>query len=58
MEWNTNYIRPYDAESTYNHVLRNNGFLTVNPSSWHFGADAHCFWANYLLQYINDNKLL
>jgi hypothetical protein len=58
MNWNNTYIEPYDPAYTYNHVLRNNGFQTVNPASWHFGADAHCFWANYLLQYINNNKLL
>ena len=58
MDWNNTYIKPYDPACTYDHVLRNNGFQTVNPASWHFGADAHCFWANYLLQYINDNKLL
>ena len=58
MYWNNTYIKPYDPKYTYDRVLRNNGFQTVNPASWHFGADAHCFWANYLLQYINDNKLL
>jgi hypothetical protein len=56
--WNNAYIKPYDPAHTYNQVLRNNGFQTVNPASWHFGPDAHCFWANYLLQYITDNKLL
>jgi hypothetical protein len=58
MDWNNTYIKPYDPAHTYNYVLRNNGFQTVNPAGWHFGADAHCFWAQYLLQYINDNKLL
>jgi hypothetical protein len=58
MNWNGHYIRPYDPESTYDRVLKNNGFETVNSNSWHFGADAHCFWANYLLQYINNNELL
>ena len=58
MNWGTNYIRPYDSEYTYDRVLKNNGFPTVNSDSWHFGPSAHCFWANYLLQYINNNKLL
>jgi hypothetical protein len=57
-DWNNTYIKPYDPAYTYNHVLRSNGFNTVNSKSWHFGPNAHCFWANYLLQYINDNKLL
>lgn len=58
MDWGPNYIRPYDPDQTYNHVLKNNGFRTVNPDSWHFGPEGHCFWAEYLLQYITDNKLL
>jgi len=56
--WGNAYIEPYDPAYTYNHVLRNNGFRTVNPNSWHFGADSHCFWGQYLLQYITDNELL
>jgi hypothetical protein len=58
MDWGNTYIRPYDPTQTYDYVLRNNGFPTVNPASWHFGADAHCFWANYLLQYINNNNMV
>jgi len=56
--WDTNYIGPYDPEQTYNSVLRSCGFKTVSPESWHFGADAHCFWGNYLLQYMNKHNLL
>jgi hypothetical protein len=58
MDWGANYIRPYDPESTYDRVLKNNGFQTINPESWHFGPKAHCFWAEYLLQYITDNKII
>jgi len=56
--WGDSYIAPYDPDQTYDSVLKNNGFHTVSPESWHFGADAHCFWAEYLLQYINDRNLL
>ena len=58
MDWGVNYIRPYDPESTYDRVLKNNKFQTVKPDSWHFGPRAHCFWAEYLLQYIVDNNIL
>ena len=57
-DWGTSYIHPYDQQSTYNQWLRNNGFTTVNPESWHFGEAAHSAWADYMLQYIVDNKLL
>lgn len=56
--WGTSYIAPYDHTKTYDFVLRQQGFASVNPHSWHFGADAHCFWGKYMLQYIKTNQLL
>lgn len=56
--WENSYIEPYDSEKTYDKVLKNNGFSTVNPQSWHFGPDAHSFWAGYLLQYLCDHNFL
>ncbi len=56
--WHNCYINPYDSNQTYDRVLKNNGFATVNPHSWHFGADAHCFWAEHVLHYIKANNLL
>jgi len=58
VDWGHNYIAPYDSQQTYHSVLKNNGFDTVSPESWHFGSDAHCFWADYVLQYNNTNNLL
>lgn len=57
-DWGTSYMYPYLSEMTYDSVLKNNGFEYKNPKSYHFGADAHCFWAEHMLQYINDHKLL
>ena len=57
-DWSQCYIAPYDSTQTYDSVLKSNGFRTVNPDSWHFGASAHCFWANHVLQYINNNNLI
>jgi len=57
-DWGTSYIGPYNPDQTYNSILRTQGFKTVSPESWHFGADAHCFWGNYLLQYMNKHNLL
>jgi len=57
-DWSQCYIAPYDPDQTYDSVLRNNGFKTVNSDSWHFGHNAHCFWAEHVLQYIYDNNLI
>ena len=57
-DWGTSYIGPYDPAQTYDSILRSQGFKTVSPESWHFGADAHCFWGNYLLQYMNKHNLV
>ena len=57
-DWGTQYIQPYSIDHSYSAVCRNNGFEYVNPKSYHFGANAHCFWANYVLQYITNNNLI
>jgi hypothetical protein len=51
-------MAPYDPANTYNSVLRNGGFATVRPDSWHFGEAAHCFWAEHVLNYIKHNNLV
>jgi len=56
--WHNNYLGPYDSTLTYNAILRENGYKTVNPDSWHFGADAHCFWADFMLQYVQAHNLI
>jgi len=58
LDWGANYIAPYDQTKTFDSILRQQGFVTKNPQSWHFGPDAHCFWAEYLLHYIQHNQLL
>lgn len=55
--WQKHYLAPYDPGHTFDAVLRTQGFSGVNSNSYHFGAQAHCFWAKYLLQYINDHNL-
>lgn len=57
-QWGANYIDPYCPDHTFDQILRSNRFSTVSPQSWHFGADAHCFWSQYVLQYCVDNKLV
>ena len=56
--WGSSYLDPYRVKGTWDHVLRQNNYQTVTPQSWHFGADAHCFWSQYLLQYCIDNHLV
>ena len=55
--WESNYLDPYDPSSTFEEILAKKGFQHVSSNSWHFGPDAHCFWAGYMLKYINDNFL-
>ena len=56
--WNQQYIGPYDRELSYNSVLKNNGFEWVTPEHFHFRADGHRFWAQYVLQYVHDHQLI
>lgn len=57
-DWGNCYIGPYDALQTYDLVLKNNGFKTVNPQSWHFGPEGHSFWARFVLQYLQDHNFV
>ena len=56
LDWGTSYIAPY-LEFTYNQILRDR-FEPVSNGSWHFGKDAHCFWAEFVLQYCIENNIL
>ena len=53
-DWGHNYLDPYDDNHTYYRWLLDQGFQTVNPKSYHFGADAHLAWANRLTNVIYE----
>lgn len=56
-DWGSSYIEPYDPNSTYDAVLKAK-HDTVSPASYHYGAQAHRQWANYILHYLLDNQLV
>lgn len=56
--WGNNYLGPYDPNQTYDAVLKNNGHKTVAPGSYHYGRNAHRYWASYLVHQLAINKLL
>jgi hypothetical protein len=53
--WQMNYIAPYDPSQTFDSILQQNGFDRL-PNSWHFGKQAHSFFAQFMLQYCIDNQ--
>lgn len=55
-DWGISYIDPYS--SSFDTILKNNGFQTVSPDSWHFGKESHSFWYKFMLQYITSNKMV
>ena len=57
-DWGLSYINPYDYNETYDKWLTNQGYLKVNPNSYHFGPDAHKAWQKKLLRFIIDNKIV
>lgn len=52
--WGKNYIDPYSKEMTYYFWLENAGFKPSNPTFYHYGADAHQAWAQFLIPYIDQ----
>lgn len=57
-EWHGCYINPYSADGTYFHYLKNQGHTTVNQDSYHFGADAHRTWGEYLLTKLTNESII
>ena len=48
--WNNNYVNPYDQNFTYWQWLTNHGYKSL--PTYHFRADAHKKWAEFLLPYL------
>lgn len=48
--WNDSYLDPYDPKLTYWQWLTDHGFQS--NQSYHFGADAHRKWAEFLLPHL------
>lgn len=57
-DWGLNYIDPYNPLGTYNSRIRSAGIETVTPTSWHFGADGHAYWNQFILNYIVKNQFI
>ena len=50
VDWSNCYVEPYDPDLTYWQWLTNNGFKSND--AYHFKADAHEKWAEFLLPYL------
>lgn len=57
LDWNNCYLDPYAKTSTYYNWCLNNGFKPVKEGSYHFGADAHAAWAEFLYPQIVQSCL-
>ena len=49
-----NFLHPYDIKMTYYDWLKQHGFKMSNPESFHYGADAHQAWAEFILPKIQS----
>jgi hypothetical protein len=54
--WGISYMYPYNRQGSYAAILQQNGH--VPTKGYHFDAKGHCFWAKYVLQYINKHNLV
>lgn len=46
--WNNCYLEPYNPDFTFFNWCKNQGFKTTKPNGYHYGADAHAAWADFL----------
>ena len=56
--WDQCYIAPYDPATTFDAIVRKQGFETVAADSWHFGQEAHSFFHRFMLKYVIDNNFI
>ena len=54
--WGNNFIGPYENDSSYYWYLKKRNFVADNW--YHYGEDGHQAWADFLINYIKENKLL
>jgi hypothetical protein len=55
-EWNNSYVGPYENNLSYYWYLKNQNFVT--DKWYHFDENGHRAWADFLIGYIKENKLL
>ena len=55
-DWGQSYIGPYDNDASYYWYLRNRGFVT--DEWYHYGAQGHRAWADFLINYIDQNDII
>jgi hypothetical protein len=56
INWNLQYAYPYENDYSYYWYLTNQGYATDNW--YHFDESGHQAWADFLIAYITENKLL
>ena len=54
--WGNNFIGPYENDLSYYWYLKKRNFVADNL--YHYGKDGHQAWAEFLIDYIEGNKLL
>jgi len=57
-DWGINYINPYEKCGTYYFWLEKEGYVPAVPKFYHYGADAHKAWADFLIDYIKNNDIV
>lgn len=58
LNWDNCYYRPYEHSGSFFNLLKARGYNTVSPTSYHYGADAHQEWANFLLTKLPNESII
>jgi hypothetical protein len=58
IDWQLNYLDPYDDSQTYYNWLKDKNIKTVNPNNYHFGPDGHQIWADHLTKMIKESIMV
>jgi hypothetical protein len=57
LNWDGCYLEPYNRDYTFYNWCLAQGFKPTKPNGYHFGADAHQAWADFLYPKLVQNCL-
>ena len=55
-DWRDSYIEPYTL--SYSNWLKDQNIKPVREGHWHYGAEAHQLWSQFLLKFLIDKKII
>ena len=57
-DWSNCYMHPYSWDNTYVHWCASHGYKEITPGWYHYEPAGQRAWAEHLVDYIKEYKIL